>query len=498
MNEDTQIRTQAYLVYRHQHPSWKLLSANRGPLVLSCLHSLTEDSREEILLEDAQQLLAEILTEHANNDQLEINTSDPAGDARRELRSWIRRGLIVEREGRLIATDALQKALHFVGSLDEKIMTSTASRLATVQREIENLETSLNPSAQSRADHIRRKIKDLEAELADVEAGRFKVLDGREAVEGIREVFNLTTSLRADFRRVEDSYRDADRHLRQSIVSEQHHRGEILDRLLDGHENLLETPEGQVFHGFHEQLGRSTELDNMKHRLRTILRHPSTRHALTRQQQDDLRWLVIRLVQESASVIKARARSERDVKGFLKTGLAAENHRVGELLNGILNTALSIDWISHQVRKSEAPLPPIAVATSSLPLVERLRFKSATDEKSKELELAEQGLDLEDVDEEFWRAFDGLDREALFRDTVELLSVTKEPMTIANLASHLPPTHDLESLALWLSMAREAEVTISEDQEAVNVTDAAGKTIRFHVPKLALTVDAVKSIDWEL
>ncbi|AXS82494.1 DUF3375 domain-containing protein [Marinobacter sp. Arc7-DN-1] len=498
MDESTHLRTQSYLVARHQHPAWKLLSATRGPLVLSCLHALLEQNREEILFEDAQQMLTDILLQHANSDDLELPTDDPAGDARRELRSWIRRGLIIERNGRLIATDALQKALAFAEGLDERIMTSTASRLATVQREIENLETRLNPDARSRADHIRRKIKDLEHELAEVEAGRFKVLQGGEAAEGIREVYNLATSLRADFRRVEDSYRDADRRLRQSIVSEQHHRGEIVDRLLDGHDTLLETSEGKVFHGFHEQLGRSTELENMKQRLRTILRHPATHHALSRQQQDDLRWLVIRLIQESAAVIKARARSERDVKGFLKTGLAAENHRVGELLNGILNTALQIDWSSHRVRRSDTPLPPVAVATSSLPLLERLRFKSAIEEQARGLELAEQNVNLEEVDAEFWRAFDGLDREALFQETAELLKVTDRPMSIADLARHLPPTHDLETVALWLAMAREAEVTISEHREAVDITDSNGQKLRFLVPKLALTRDDANSIDWEL
>lgn len=498
MDESTHLRTQSYLVARHQHPAWKLLSATRGPLVLSCLHALLEQNREEILFEDAQQMLTDILLQHANSDDLELSTDDPAGDARRELRSWIRRGLIIERNGRLIATDALQKALAFAEGLDNRIMTSTASRLATVQREIENLETRLNPDARSRADHIRRKIKDLEHELAEVEAGRFQVLQGGEAAEGIREVYNLAISLRADFRRVEDSYRDADRRLRQSIVSEQHHRGEIVDRLLDGHDTLLETSEGKVFHGFHEQLGRSTELDNMKQRLRTILRHPATRHALSHQQQDDLRWLVIRLIQESATVIKARARSERDVKGFLKTGLAAENHRVGELLNGILNTALQIDWSSHRVRKSDTPLPPVAVATSGLPLMERLRFKSAIEEQARGLELAEQNVNLEEVDEEFWRAFDGLDREALFQQTAELLKVTDRPMSIADLASHLPPTHDLETVALWLAMAREAEVAISEDREAVDITDSNGQKLRFQVPKLALTRDDAHSIDWEL
>lgn len=252
--------------------------------------------------------------------------------------------------------------------------------------------------------------------------------------------------------------------MRQSIVSDQQHRGDIVDRLLDGHDTLLETAEGKVFHGFYEQLGRSNELDSMKHRLRKILRHPATSSALTRQQQYDLRWLVIRLVQESASVIKARARSERDVKDFLKTGLAAENHRVGELLNGILTAALNLDWSSQGLRKSATPLPPIAVATANLPLVERLRFKSAEDEDVAELELDEQGVNLDEVDDEFWRAFDGLDREALFSQTVQLLSVTGDPMSIADLASHLPPTHDLETLALWLSMAREAEVPIAEER----------------------------------
>jgi hypothetical protein len=59
-------------------------------------------------------------------------------------------------------------------------------------------------------------------------------LQGPEAVESIREVYTLASSLRADFRRVEDSWRQADRQLRQSIVSEHNHRGDIVDKLLDG------------------------------------------------------------------------------------------------------------------------------------------------------------------------------------------------------------------------------------------------------------------------
>ncbi|MEN1564794.1 DUF3375 family protein, partial [Pseudomonas aeruginosa] len=166
-------------------------------------------------------------------------------------------------------------------------------------------------------------IQDLEHELAQVEAGHVIVLDEAQAIEGIREVYNLATSLRADFRRVEDSWREADRALRHSIISEQSHRGEIVDRLLDGQDALLNTPEGRVFESFQQQLRQSAELEAMRERLRTILRHPAVPKALNRPQQRELRWLALRLVRESQAVLQARARSERDVGPARYSRLAA-------------------------------------------------------------------------------------------------------------------------------------------------------------------------------
>ncbi len=74
-----------------------------------------------------------------NDTEFELG-DDHALTARRELRQWVKRGLIVERNGQLLATDALQRALLFLDSLEVQTMTSTASRLATVQRAIEDLE----------------------------------------------------------------------------------------------------------------------------------------------------------------------------------------------------------------------------------------------------------------------------------------------------------------------------------------------------------------------
>lgn len=491
-------RAQAYIQAQHQHPAWQLLASRRAPLVLSCLETLFETSQDGIALEEALQSLADILAQHVNDSDFEISTADFATQARKELRSWIRRDLVIEREGRLYATDALEEALRFVEGLGNRIMTSTASRLSVVQREIESLEASLNPDPASRIAHIRRKISELEHELAAAESGRVPVLNEEEAVERIREVYALAIGLRADFRRVEDSWREADRHLRQTIVSEQNHRGEIVDKLLDGHDDLLNTPEGRVFHGFHQQLGRTVELDHMKHRLRGILKHSAATAALSRQHQAELRWLVMRLVKESAAVIRARARSERDVKGFLKTGLAAEHHRVGALLNDIFEQALDMDWSSAALRRKAGPLPPVAFGNYNLPLIERLLFKAIDSGDEHALDLTPRAAGLEDVQEDFWLALDGLDRQALVQNTISLLHRSSTSMTIGDLAHYLPPTHDLESIALWLSMSREADVKIDEETEHVDVLGFDDTKLRFNVPRVHLTAAAVAGIEWDL
>lgn len=483
---------------RRQHPAWLLLASRRAPLIISCLKPLFESSNDGIPQEDAEQALAETLAEHANNDDFAINSDDYALQARRELRDWLRRELIIERQGKFFATDALQQALGFIDGLNERVMTSTASRLSIVQREIENLETQLNPDPASRARYIKQKIKTLEQELSRVARGEVDTLQGAKAIESIREIYNLATSLRADFRRVEDSYREADRRLRQSIISDQQHRGEVVDKLLDSHDHLLETTEGQVFHSFHEQLSQSVELDNMKQRLRNILIKPEAGKALNRRQQTDLRHLVPHLVSESAGVIRARARSEKDVKGFLKTGLAAEHHRVGQLLNEIFETALDIDWGRAATRNAPGPLPPIAVSAGNLPLAERLRFKIIDDDKEELLELTEQFGNIDDIDDDFWAAFDTLDHHALIKDTLTLLETHDRPMSIAEICEHLPPSHDLENLALWLSLAREAELPVSDKIEDIEVKDRDGQQLRFRIPKVELNKNALQSIDREL
>ena len=107
-----QQRTHQYIAARQQHPAWLLLASRRAPLVLSCLDALFEHQRDGVPFDAAVQALADMLAVHANEVDFEIDSDDTLSQARREVREWIRRGRVVEREGRVFETDALKTALH--------------------------------------------------------------------------------------------------------------------------------------------------------------------------------------------------------------------------------------------------------------------------------------------------------------------------------------------------------------------------------------------------
>jgi hypothetical protein len=233
----------------------------------------------------------------------------------------------------------------------------------------------------------------------------------------------------------------------------------------------------------------------MKSRLRSILESPEATQALNHRQRADLRWLVSGLVRESERVIQARARGERDVRGFIKTGQAGEQHRIGALLNDILDAATNIEWSSATIRRSPAPLPPVGISIPLLPLVQRLRFKEPGSDGDQELDLSASEARIEEMSEDFWMALDGLDRLALYRDTLAALETAKEGLTLSGLAAALPPTHDLETLAYWLSLGRETETFFSEEREVFDIQDRNGIPTRFNIPRITLNPEDVSRVE---
>lgn len=80
-----------------------VLVSPRAPLMLGCLTALFErNSKEGSVTEaDALQALGQMLLDFANHAEFAVDVDNPQQQAGRELREWIKRGLVIERGHRL-------------------------------------------------------------------------------------------------------------------------------------------------------------------------------------------------------------------------------------------------------------------------------------------------------------------------------------------------------------------------------------------------------------
>jgi hypothetical protein len=185
------------------------------------------------------------------------------------------------------------------------------------------------------------------------------------------------------------------------------------------------------------------------------------------------------------------------VRGFLKSGFADEQLRVGALLQDIFQQALELDWQSQKLKRSPSPMPPIAISLANLPLIERLLPKQVDEELESALDLDVNQSDPNLFDDEFWRAYHALNRAELFQKTIDHLQANAEQLSLGLLAEALPPTHDLETLAFWLAMARQAGIPLGEHTESIELSNDEQERTRFHVPFVKVDYPSVKDLKVE-
>ena len=83
----------------------------------------------------------------------------------------------------------------------------------------------------------------------------------------------------------------------------------------------------------------------------------------------------------------------------------------------------------------------------------------------------------------------------MFETTIAYLRKAELPLTIGQLVRALPPTHDLETLAYWLAMAREAGINIDDQMESIDIEDTSQSVTRFYVPYVQVSHNSVQSLN---
>ncbi len=333
-------RTLAYQRLRARGP-WRLLVLDNAPIALGLLQTH--------LFDGERRLPVSILVERLEQDlvALRLEGIDMPQPAQAYLAQWLNSGYLERsypegagEEEYELSTAAVQ-AIRFVQGLEQERAVATESRLSMVLQQMRQLAEQTETDPQRRIDALLRERERIDAQIQAVREGRLRPLSDEQAVERTREIIALADELGADFRRVRDQFQRLNHDLRERIVDNDEHRGEVLEALFAGVDLIAESEAGRSFKAFWRLLTDPEQSASLDEALEQIMERDFSRH-LERRERRFLLGLLRDLLERGGEVHEVSQRFARGLRQFVQSQEFREQRRINRLLKLAQRRALAI------------------------------------------------------------------------------------------------------------------------------------------------------------
>lgn len=469
------------LVYlRRHHPAWLLLTADSAPLVIGFLHRCfiepnVRTIREHDLIVKLDDYLYDV-GRTSGEEQFPRSAADYLRDWTSDQRGWLRRYYPEgSDEPHHDLTPAAERAIRWVASLDERRFIGTESRLKLVFDLLQEIVQGSETDPEVRIAELERRRAQIDREIEEIRAGHLRMMDAAYVRERFRQAMETARGLLADFRQVEQNFRELDRQTRERITTWDGSKGEVLENILQNRDAIADSDEGRSFHAFWDFLmspDRQEELEMLLERALS-LEDITELEPEPRLKRVHYEWLAA-----GEATQRMVARLSQQLRRFLDDQALLENRRVMDLLRSIEAHALEV--------RDEAPsghfmeiddLKP----TVTLP-VERPLFRRPASSR-----ISDQPTPAEDVDVPVEALFKQhyVDKEKLRRHLRTVLGEDGQ-ITLEQLLERFPLEQGLAELIAWFSLGADEGLGVIDEERTVEVTwtDADGRRRRAEVPDI--------------
>lgn len=467
---------------RRTDPAWRLLTADRAPVIASFLdrsfrgesHRARRESELTVVLED---LLFEVQTlagEDANRRSAGDYLTEWAQDDKGWLRKFYPPG---EDEAHYDLSPAAERALAWLDSLFERGFIGTESRLLTAVQLLEQIAEGVEQDPEEHIRRLEKQREDIDRRIAAIRAGDVPVLDDRGVRERFLQFERLAWELLGDFRAVEHRFRELDRDVRTRIAGWEGDRATLLRDVFGERDVIADSDEGRSFRAFWDFLMTPESQEHLSDLLDRTLEIDAL--ADVREDVRDMRRLRrvhYDWIAAGEHTQRTVARLSQQLRRFLDDQAYLENRRIIEILNTISRHGLAL-----------AEHPPGAAfmeidetrADVSLPM-ERPPAPTV-DEEELDIELEDDEAEDLDLSALFDQVY--VDTARLQRQIDELL-VDADQVSLAAVTNHFPLREGLAELVSYFSLASTSASAAIDDKrrEQVAWTDRRGVRRRARVP----------------
>ncbi|MNQ22457.1 hypothetical protein D3C85_356020 [compost metagenome] len=329
---------------RQHHPAWRLLCSPHAALIVSFLErtfrvpNLRSLDQHSLVsrLDDHLYALRQTQGDEAFPRPAAAYLDEWADNAN----GWLRKYYPASGdEAHFELTAASEKAIEWLASLSKRQFVGTESRLLTIFELLKQMVEGSETDPETRIFELEKRKAGIDREITQIRAGQLELMDETRVKERFLEVAASARSLLADFREVEQNFRDLDRAVRERIATWEGSKGELIGEIFGEHEAIADSDQGRSFRAFWDFLmspARQEELSELLQQVFALAPVQSLEpdRRLLRMHYD---WL-----EAGETAQRTVARLSEQLRRYLDDQAWLENRRIMRLLRDIEGQALQL------------------------------------------------------------------------------------------------------------------------------------------------------------
>lgn len=431
----------AYSLYKNDK-TLQILRAEHFPLLISFFH-LAFKQQDRIFYQ--QQDLRNILSDFVYSLEQQ-GIDDFKNDPLDYLQQWAKQGYLrryydVGDEPVYELTPATENALKWLDDLNKQQFVGTHSRLlqlfSILKQLVNNTASPYERVKKLKADRLK-----LDKEIEDAEKGIYEKTDDTRIREDYLLAEETAKRLLADFRQVEQNFRELDKDTRQAIIKSSLTKGKLLDDIFSKQDFLWSTDQGKSFKAFWEFLMSR----NMQEELELLITKINELPAIKQLKSDvTIDRLKTNLVEAGDKVNRTNDGLLEQLRKFVEQKSLLESKR-------ILN---SLEWIeTHLLELKESidtnfPLLTIDGLFKPSFIMERPLFKPPVKVIFQDTEITE-GESNAETDALYEQFF--IDIE-LLKENIRQLLKNKSQVSLDEVFRHYKPVKGIAEILGYMQIA---------------------------------------------
>lgn len=250
----------------------KILRAKTAPLLISFLHT-TFKTRNRIAIPSYELTtqLADYLDQLKDSDLLLTERGDSLTIARKYIEQWcseenryITRYPDEQGEPMHELTPAIERVFQWLETLQKREFVGTESRFKDIYRRLQEIIDNTSDDPKRKIEELEAKKRDINAQIAQIKkSGKTDIYNDTQVKERFYEISKTARELTADFKEVEQNFKDITLNIYKKQTQRDIHKGNILGYALDATEELKLSDQGKSFYAFWQFLIAENKQDEL-------------------------------------------------------------------------------------------------------------------------------------------------------------------------------------------------------------------------------------------